>query len=148
MCDKSLQSYPTLCNLIDFSPPGSSVHGILQARILVWVSMPPPGTLPGPGIKFGPFMSPALAGKLCVCFSSVRHFIMYTLQGILVSAFDILGGWGSNRSNSFYPDEPGSNLNPGLHGSKAHSPFAAFQNLSWVGETCQQESKQGFEESH
>ena len=32
------QSYPTLCNPIDYSPPGSSVDGILQARILEWVS--------------------------------------------------------------------------------------------------------------
>ena len=31
---------PTLCNPMDFSPPGSSVHGILQARILEWVVMP------------------------------------------------------------------------------------------------------------
>ena len=37
---KSLQSCPTLCNPMDCSPPGSSVHGILQARILVWVAMP------------------------------------------------------------------------------------------------------------
>ena len=35
-----LQSGPTLCNLIDCSPPGSFVHGILQARILEWVAMP------------------------------------------------------------------------------------------------------------
>ena len=35
---KSLQSCPTLCDPIDSSPPGSSVPGILQARILEWVS--------------------------------------------------------------------------------------------------------------
>ena len=34
------QSCPTLCNLVDYSPPGSSVHGILQARILEWVAVP------------------------------------------------------------------------------------------------------------
>ena len=34
------QSCPTLCNPMDCSPPGSSVHGILQARILEWVAMP------------------------------------------------------------------------------------------------------------
>ena len=39
-CAKSLQSCPTLCNPIDCSLPGSSVHGILQARILEWVAMP------------------------------------------------------------------------------------------------------------
>ena len=36
---KSLQSCPTLCDPIDRSPPGSSVHGILQARTLEWVAI-------------------------------------------------------------------------------------------------------------
>ena len=36
---KSLQSCPALCNLIDGSPPGSPVPGILQARILEWVAI-------------------------------------------------------------------------------------------------------------
>ena len=36
---KSLQSCPTLCDPIDGSPPGSSVPGILQARILEWVAI-------------------------------------------------------------------------------------------------------------
>ena len=36
---KSLQSCPTLCNPIDSSPAGSSVHGILQARTLEWVAI-------------------------------------------------------------------------------------------------------------
>ena len=40
MCAKSLQSCPTLCNPVDCSPPGSSVHEILQARILERVAMP------------------------------------------------------------------------------------------------------------
>ena len=34
------QSYPTLCNPMDCSPSGSSVYGILQARILEWVAIP------------------------------------------------------------------------------------------------------------
>ena len=33
------QSCPTLCNPTDHSPPGLSVHGILQARILKWVAI-------------------------------------------------------------------------------------------------------------
>ena len=37
---KSLQLCPTHSNPMRYSPPGSSVHGILQARILVWVAMP------------------------------------------------------------------------------------------------------------
>ena len=40
MCAKLLQSYLTLWDPMDHGPPGSSVHGILQARILVWVAMP------------------------------------------------------------------------------------------------------------
>ena len=37
---KVTQSCPTLCNSMDCSPPGSSVHGILQARRLEWVVIP------------------------------------------------------------------------------------------------------------
>ena len=36
----SLQSYLILCDPVDCSPTGSSVQGILQARILEWVAMP------------------------------------------------------------------------------------------------------------
>ena len=34
------QSCPTLCDPMDCSPPGSSVHGVLQAEILEWVAIP------------------------------------------------------------------------------------------------------------
>jgi len=37
---KLLQFCPTLCDSMDCSPPGSSVHGILQARMLEWVAIP------------------------------------------------------------------------------------------------------------
>jgi len=40
LCAKLLQSCPTLCSPMDCSPPGSSVHAILQARILEWVAIP------------------------------------------------------------------------------------------------------------
>ena len=36
---KSLQSCPTLCDPIDGSPPGSTIPGILQARVLEWVAI-------------------------------------------------------------------------------------------------------------
>ena len=45
------QSCPILCNPVDCSPPGSSVHGILQARTLQWLPDPSPGDLPDPGIE-------------------------------------------------------------------------------------------------
>ena len=40
VCVLVTQSCLTLCNLMDCSPPGSSVHGILQARILEWLAIP------------------------------------------------------------------------------------------------------------
>ena len=39
ICAKQLQSCLTLCNPMDYNPPGSSVHGILPARILEWVAI-------------------------------------------------------------------------------------------------------------
>ena len=36
---KMLQSCPTLCDLIDGSPPGFAIPGILQARTLEWVAI-------------------------------------------------------------------------------------------------------------
>ena len=39
LCAKLPQLYPILCDTVDHSPPGPSVHGILQARILVWVAI-------------------------------------------------------------------------------------------------------------
>ena len=38
----------TLCNPMDCCQLGSSVHGILQVRILEWLPFPPPGDLPNP----------------------------------------------------------------------------------------------------
>ena len=52
---KSLQSYP-----MDCSPPGSFVHGTLQARILEWVAMPSSRDLSDPGIKSMTPVAPAL----------------------------------------------------------------------------------------
>ena len=58
----SLQLCPTLCDPMDCSPPGSSVLGILQARILQGLPCPPPGDFPDPGIKPMFHMSPAFGG--------------------------------------------------------------------------------------
>ena len=49
---------PTLFSPMDCSPPGSSVYGLSQARILEWFAFPSPGDLPNPG--FGSLVSPAL----------------------------------------------------------------------------------------
>ena len=53
---------PTLCDPMDCSLPGSSVHGILQAGILKWVAIPSPGALPNPGIEPASLTSPTVTG--------------------------------------------------------------------------------------
>ena len=47
------QSCPTLCYSMGCSLPGSSAHGILQAKILEWVAIPFSRDLPNPGIEPG-----------------------------------------------------------------------------------------------
>ena len=59
---KSLQSCSTLCNPMDYSPPSSSVHGILQARILEWVALLSSRGSSQPRDEPGSLISPALAG--------------------------------------------------------------------------------------
>ena len=60
---KPLQSCPTLCDPVDCSLPGSSVPGILQARILEWVGRPTSKHLPDPVIKTASLTSPEVAGR-------------------------------------------------------------------------------------
>ena len=74
---KSLQSCPTLCNAMDYSLPGSSIHGILQARILEWVAMPSPGDPPDPGIELTSLTSPALAGGFFTTSSTWEAFFLF-----------------------------------------------------------------------
>ena len=40
MCVLVTQLCPTVCNPMDYSPPVSSIHGILQVRILEWIAIP------------------------------------------------------------------------------------------------------------
>ena len=52
MCARVFSCFsPILCDPMDCSLPGSSVHGTSQARILEWFAMPPPGDLPNPGVE-------------------------------------------------------------------------------------------------
>ena len=50
----------TLCDLMDHGPPGSSIHGIFQVRILEWVAISFSTDLPTPN----PAIHPALAGEV------------------------------------------------------------------------------------
>ena len=72
VCAKSLQSGQTLCNPTACSPAVSSVHGILQARILEWLAKCFSGDLPNPGINPVSLTSPALASRLFINSSNAR----------------------------------------------------------------------------
>ena len=73
VCVLVAQSCLTLCDSTDCSSPDSSVHGILQARILEWVDLQ--GDLPNPGIESRP---PALQAD----------FLPSEPQGELIWAID------------------------------------------------------------
>ena len=52
------------CDLQHYSPPGTSVHGIFQARILNRLPVPFPGAFPDPGIELVSPAFPALGGAV------------------------------------------------------------------------------------
>ena len=83
---------------MDCNPPGPSIHGISQVRVLEWLPFPSPGNLPDPGIEP---VSPALAGRFCTT-ESLRNItdtqISVTAQMLASSATcqghaEQRGGW-------------------------------------------------------
>ena len=63
---------------MDCGPPGSSVHGVLQARILEWVPFPSPGEFPNTGIEPGPL---ALAGRFFNQFFTLTKSLVLVRSG-------------------------------------------------------------------
>ena len=129
VCAKSLQSYPTLCDPLDHSPPGSSVQEILPSRILEWVAVPSSRDLPNPEIKPMSLMTPALADgffissttweapasvstfQLGLCF-----FFYYFLPHFWGVSLDFSGGSDGKESTCNAGDPgsiPGSGRYPG-----------------------------------
>ena len=79
-CVKLLQSCPTLCDPVDYSPPGSSVHGLFQARILGWVVISFSRRSPNPGIKLASLIFPALTGRFFTTEKSRYTYICSVLD--------------------------------------------------------------------
>ena len=67
---KSLQLCLTLCDPVDCSLPGSSVHGILRQEYWSGLPCPSPGDLPDPGSELASLESPALAGRQTLGFKT------------------------------------------------------------------------------
>ena len=59
------QSCLTLCDPLNCSPPVSSVHGILQARILEWIALPSSSESSWPGVQT--WVSPGFAASPRIC---------------------------------------------------------------------------------
>ena len=68
LCSMNTQLCPTLCDPMDSSPPGSSLHGIVQARILEWAAIPFSRGSSWP------------RNKTCVSHTAGRFFIWDTLR--------------------------------------------------------------------
>ena len=92
---KSLQSCPTLCDPIDGSPPGSSVHGIFEARVLEWGAIAfsdisaRQGHLHGPAAwtvaQRGPGAQKSLQLEVSWSHVTILKFLTFSLNLCLVS---------------------------------------------------------------
>ena len=87
-------SCPALCGLMDCSPPGSSVRGIFQARILAWVAISSSRESSLPRDQTESLTSPALAGRFFTTSPTwkVLHFLLHIsqfggFQGVNVEGF-------------------------------------------------------------
>ena len=65
VCSLVAQSCRTLCNLLDYSPPGSSVHGIFRQEYWSGLPFSPPRDLPDSGIEPESLASPELQADYC-----------------------------------------------------------------------------------
>ena len=74
MCMLVAQSCPSLCNSTDCSPPGFSVHGILQARIMGWIAIP---FSRGSSWPRGQTLVSCIAGRFFTIWATGKSFSMY-----------------------------------------------------------------------
>ena len=94
VCAKSLQPCQTLHDPVNCSMPGSSIHGILQVRILEWVAMPFSTGSSWPRTEPASLMSPALAGESfttsAICLWNIYQiyiFLIYRKRYLCLDAF-------------------------------------------------------------
>ena len=80
---KSLQSHPTLCNPVDCSPQGSSVHGILQVRILEWVAKPTSLHLLHQQVNSLPLMPPGKPNHWVPIHELIQHYMAFLTLELL-----------------------------------------------------------------
>ena len=91
------QLHPALCNSMDCSPPGTSVHGIFLVTILEWIAIPSPEYLPDPGIKPG---SPALQADFLMVWTTREAHIRKMANLISVSLKSQITSFGRTLQTS------------------------------------------------
>ena len=117
-------SHSVMSDSMDCSLPGSSVHGILQVRILEWVAILFPGDLPDPGIKPG---FPALQAD-SLPFEPRLHHQFNSVQFSHSVVSDSLRPHESQHARPPYPS-PTHGVHPDSHPS---SPRCHSAISSWV----------------
>ena len=84
------QPCPTLCYHMGYSLPGSSVHGIYQARKLEWEIFSSPGNLPDTGITLAFLASPSLLGEFFTIWPKILEFGHWKIGKIMVRTIQLL----------------------------------------------------------
>ena len=131
---KSLQSCLTLCDPVDCSPPGSSVRGIFQARMLKWAATPSSRDLLDPGVEPA---SPVLAGGLFFFITSATWEACHQM-GFEKQKFTVSSSWKLDVQD---PDISKRNLGTHTHiGRKPCEDGSRDQNDASTGQKSDRES--------
>ena len=133
---QSLQSCPILCDPMDCSPPGSSVYGILQARILEWVHMPSSRESSLPRDRNSSPASPALQVDSCTelpgmpmiyCEAKLlSHVRLFAIPWTIACQAPLSMGFSRQELCSGLPCPPPEDLpDPGIEPESFMSPALA-----------------------
>ena len=95
-----LQSCLTLCDPMDCSLPGSSIHGVFRQEYWSGLPCPPPGHLPDPFIEPTSLMSPALAGGFFTTRTTWEALYFHEVTVIIISILGPVKWNPERRSNS------------------------------------------------
>ena len=105
------QSCTTLCDPVNYSLPGSSVHVIFQARIWSWLPFPTPRDLPNAGVEPVSLESPALAGRFFTTAPYGNHWSLPTQDA---------------KGNCFHPSHSLSLVNTSVF-------YRTWMHSAWFG---------------
>ena len=120
-------SCTTLCDPMDCSLPGVSIHGIFHSGILEWVAIPSKGDLPNPGTEPG---SPALGTDSLLFEPPGKQLLSNKTQAIQETRVQSLGQRGPHWRRKWWPS-------PTFLPGKAHSQrilagYKAWDCRSWT----------------